>query len=209
MKHDLLARYARYSLADLVRGSTSTFRADFASRDLSSTNAAVSWPTSSRAVLETHEETYRQIWEESRKLIRTCASVDAPIPDALAMIARHVLEQEVLGLPAPGGPDRGADARRVLELVPPRRAELGFTLDLSPGPRDARMRRAGSPARSIASARRADGRVRRGRRGACGRNGGAQRHRRVRSCPRPSSLWATTEPVLRAMARGARRRGRR
>ena len=47
------------------------------------------------SVLAKHEETYRRIWEENRGLIRYLRRADAPIPDALAIIARHVLEQEV------------------------------------------------------------------------------------------------------------------
>ena len=48
-----------------------------------------------RATLERHEETYRQIWEENRKLVHYLREADAPIPEALALVARHVLEQQI------------------------------------------------------------------------------------------------------------------
>ncbi|HET7341752.1 MAG TPA: hypothetical protein VFL90_09835, partial [Methylomirabilota bacterium] len=82
------------------------------------------------SVLEKHEETYRQIWEENRRLVRYLRQADAPIPEALAIVARHVLEQEALGALAhvqrPGPlPDR------VYAAVGEARA-LGLTLDLGP-----------------------------------------------------------------------------
>ena len=48
------------------------------------------------SVLDRHEETYRTIWEEQRQLMRYLRQADAPIPEALAIVARHVLEQETL-----------------------------------------------------------------------------------------------------------------
>jgi len=46
------------------------------------------------AVLDRHEETYRRIWEENRKLVHYLRQVDVPIPEALRLVARHVLERQ-------------------------------------------------------------------------------------------------------------------
>ena len=83
-----------------------------------------------RAVLETQEETYRRIWDETRKLVHYLRQVDVPIPDALALAARHVLEQQVCAelqqLDA-----HAVIPARVPEIVEEARA-LGLSLDLRP-----------------------------------------------------------------------------
>jgi hypothetical protein len=82
------------------------------------------------SVLDKHEETYRRIWEENHKLVRYLRQADAPIPEALAIVARHVLEQEALAELTRLG-DGGALPDRAAELVREARA-LGLTLDLAP-----------------------------------------------------------------------------
>jgi hypothetical protein len=80
-------------------------------------------------VLTQHEETYREIWEESRGLVRYLRRVDAPIPEALALIARHVLEQEIAAeVRRLDGP--GALPASVEELLGEARA-LGLRLNLT------------------------------------------------------------------------------
>jgi hypothetical protein len=82
------------------------------------------------SVLDKHEETYRRIWEENRQLVRYLRQSDAPIPDALAIVARHVLEQETLA--ALAALDRvGPLPERVVEAIAEANA-LGLTLDLAP-----------------------------------------------------------------------------
>ena len=82
-----------------------------------------------RATLEKLEAAYRQIWEESRKLVHDLREVDAPIPEALALVTRHVLEQEVRGVLEPL-PELGAIPDRVFETAGEARA-LGVKLDLA------------------------------------------------------------------------------
>jgi hypothetical protein len=88
-------------------------------------------------VLAQYEETYREIWEESRGLVRYLRRADAPIPDALALVARHVLEQEVGAevrrSDGPGAlpPSPGALPPRVEELLGEAHA-LGLSLNLTP-----------------------------------------------------------------------------
>jgi hypothetical protein len=131
MKADLLGRCSRGSVADLVRGLDEHFPGGLASiihlflEERRRVLADVI-----RATLEHHEETYGRIWEESRKLVHYLREVDAPIPEALALVARHVLEQQVIAALAQL-PELGVIPDRVFAVVDEARA-LGLTLDLSP-----------------------------------------------------------------------------
>jgi hypothetical protein len=132
MKADLLGRYARLSLADMVHGLDEYFPRELYSlthlfleerrRVLASVLAAV---------LEKHEQTYARIWEETRKVIRYLRDAEAPVPDVLEITARHVLEREVVKeldrVVAPG-----TIPERVFELVDEARG-LGLAVDLSDG----------------------------------------------------------------------------
>jgi hypothetical protein len=83
-----------------------------------------------RHVLDEHEETYRRVWEENRKLMHYLRQADVPIPDALALVARHVLEHGILAELEQA--DRlGAIPERALELHAEAQA-LGLRLDLTP-----------------------------------------------------------------------------
>ena len=131
VKADLLGRLARLSVADLVRGldeyfpggpsSLSHLFLDERRRVLASVI---------RATLDRHEETYRKIWEETRKLVHYLREVDAPLPEALAIVARHVLEQQVAAELQPL-PELGAIPDRAFAIVGEAQT-LGLTLDLAP-----------------------------------------------------------------------------
>ena len=130
MKADLRERCARRSVADLVRGLDEYFPGGLASLShlfLDERRRVLSDVI--RATLEKLEATYRQIWEESRKLVHDLREVDAPIPEALALVTRHVLEQEVRGVLEPL-PELGAIPDRVFETASEARA-LGVKLDLT------------------------------------------------------------------------------
>ena len=131
LKIDLLARFARQSVADLVRGLDEYFPGGLSSLShlfLDERRRALA--NVIRATLERHEETYRKIWEENRKLVHYLRDADAPIPEALAIIARHVLEQQV-SLELLSVPDLIAIPDRVIGLVDEAKT-LGLTLDLMP-----------------------------------------------------------------------------
>ena len=129
LKSDLLARCARQSVADLVRGLDEYFPGGLSSLShlfLDERRRVLA--NVIRATLERHEETYRKIWEENRKLVHYLREADAPIPEALAIIARHVLEQQVsVELQSP--PNLAAIPDRVVAIVDEAKA-LGLTLDL-------------------------------------------------------------------------------
>jgi len=131
MKDDLLQRYARYSLADMVRGIDDYFRGEaFGLPHLFLEERRRVLARVITSVLEKHETTYRRIWEENRKLVRYLRQADAPIPDALAIVARHVLEQEALAA-LEDVARTGALSESLLETVA-EAAALGLTLDLAP-----------------------------------------------------------------------------
>ena len=131
VKADLLGRLARQSVADLVRGldeyfpggpsSLSHLFLDERRRVLASVI---------RTTLDRHEETYRKIWEENRKLVHYLREVDVPLPEALAIVARHVLEQQVAAELQPL-PELGVIPDRALAIVSEAQT-LGLTLDLAP-----------------------------------------------------------------------------
>ncbi|HEX9822189.1 MAG TPA: DUF3536 domain-containing protein [Methylomirabilota bacterium] len=131
MKEDLLRRYARYSLADMVRGLDEHFPGEpFALPHLFLEERRRVLARVTASVLERHEATYRAIWEENRKLVRYLREADAPIPEALAIVARHVLEQQTLDeLARVEGV--GPLPERLLETLAEASA-LGLTLDLAP-----------------------------------------------------------------------------
>jgi alpha-amylase/alpha-mannosidase (GH57 family) len=130
LKADLRARYARHSMADMVRGMDTYFPGEpYGLRDLFLEGRRRLVVAVTRAALERHEESFRHVWEETRKLVRYLREVDAPVPEALALAGRHVLEDEAraaLGETAA----LGAIPLRVFELADEARA-VGLTLDLT------------------------------------------------------------------------------
>jgi alpha-amylase/alpha-mannosidase (GH57 family) len=129
VKQDLLARFGRYSLADMVRGLDEHFPGEpFSLPQLFLDERRRVLAAVIASVLERHEETYRRIWEENQKLVHYLRQADAPIPEALALVARHVLEQQALAAVErlhEVGPLPDAVAEPVYEA-----RALGLTLDL-------------------------------------------------------------------------------
>jgi uncharacterized protein DUF3536 len=130
MKTELLARYARYSMADMVRTLDRYFPGEsFSLPHLFLEERRRVLARVTRAVIDKHEEAYRRIWEESRKLVHYLRRADAPIPEALAIVARHVLEVETSAHLAQV-PALGAIPQVVFDLVAEARA-LGLSIDLT------------------------------------------------------------------------------
>jgi alpha-amylase/alpha-mannosidase (GH57 family) len=130
IKADLLARYARHSMADMVRGMDTYFPGEpYGLRSLFLEGRRRLIADVTRAALERHEESFRRVWAETRKLVRYLREVDAPIPEALALAGRHVLEDEARTA-LEVTPIVGAIPPRVFELADEARA-VGLTLDLT------------------------------------------------------------------------------
>ena len=129
MKADLLRRYDRHSMADMVRGLDEHFpREAFSLRHLFLDDRRRVLERVMRAVLLRHEESYRRIWEESRRLVQYVRGIEVPIPDVLRLTGQHVLEQRIAAeLPALA--TLGALPPVVREIVDEARG-LGVTLDL-------------------------------------------------------------------------------
>jgi hypothetical protein len=131
MRGQLGSRYARYSMADMVRAMDDWFPgASFALPHLFLEERRRVLANVTRALLEKHEEAYRRIWDESRKLVHYLRQADAPIPEALRIVARHVLEAEARALLATAPETRGIPPA-VFELVSEAQG-LGLVLDLAP-----------------------------------------------------------------------------
>jgi uncharacterized protein DUF3536/glycosyl hydrolase family 57 len=129
MKADLLDRYERHSMADMVRGLDEHFpRETYSLRDLFLEDRRRVLDRVVRAVLLRHEEAYHRIWEESRALVHYLREADAPLPEVFRLTARHVLEERVAAELATLGPP-GPLPPRVFELLDEAKA-LGLTLDL-------------------------------------------------------------------------------
>ena len=95
MKADLLARYAEHSMADMVRGMDTYFPGEpYALRHLFLEGRRRVLADVTHAALERHEESFRHVWDETRKLVRYLREVDAPVPDALALAGRLVMQAE-------------------------------------------------------------------------------------------------------------------
>ncbi len=132
MKEDLLRRYARLSLADMVHGLDEYFpRELYSLTHLFLEERRRVLASVLDAVLEKHEQTYARIWDETRKVIGYLRGAEAPIPDILAITARHVLEREIVK-----ELDRvvslGTIPDRVFELVDEARG-LGLAVELNAG----------------------------------------------------------------------------
>jgi alpha-amylase/alpha-mannosidase (GH57 family) len=135
IKAELLRRHGQSTVADVVRGMDERFPdGSFSLTDLFLDERRRVLASVTRATLLRYEETYQQIWEENRKLVHYLRQADAPIPEVLALVARHVLEQEMLAelAKAEARGDHGALPDRMFELAA-EGAALGLTLDLEAG----------------------------------------------------------------------------
>jgi alpha-amylase/alpha-mannosidase (GH57 family) len=139
MKTDLMRRYARLSVTDMVRGLDEYFpREQYSLTHLFLEERRRVLASVLDAVLAEHEATYARIWDETRKVMRYLRGAEAPIPDVLAITARHVLERDIVVelSPVVGS---ATISERVFELVDEARS-LGLAVDLSrarPAMRDA------------------------------------------------------------------------
>ena len=128
MKADLLRRYAQRSMADTVRGLDEHFPEGlFGLTHLFLEQRRRVLASVMQAVLDKHEQTYRRVWEETRKLVRYLRHADAPIPEVLRITAKYVLEEELVAELGRAGDSIGLPVR-VFEVLEEARS-LGLELD--------------------------------------------------------------------------------
>ena len=131
MKADLRSRYAQHSMADMVRAMDTYFPGEpYGLRHLFLEGRRRLIADVTRAALERHEESFRHVWDETRKLVRYLREVDAPVPEGLALAGRHVMEEEARAELARTAA-LGAIPPRVFELADEASA-VGLPLDLGP-----------------------------------------------------------------------------
>jgi alpha-amylase/alpha-mannosidase (GH57 family) len=96
-KADLLRRYTQRSVADMVRGLDEHFPEGlFSLTHLFLEQRRHVLAGAMQAVLDKYKQTYRQVWEESRKLVQYLRQADAPIPEVLRITATYALEEELV-----------------------------------------------------------------------------------------------------------------
>jgi alpha-amylase/alpha-mannosidase (GH57 family) len=116
LQRDLLDRYARRSLSEVVRGFDGAFGRDtFSVTDLFLEERRRVLGALLGKVVARHESTVRHVWDETHALLDYLREADVPIPETLRVVARRVLEQDALAALA--------DALGRL-VVPPRVFEL-------------------------------------------------------------------------------------
>jgi hypothetical protein len=97
LKTDLLRRYAQRSIANMVRGLDEYFpQGRFSLTHVFLEQRRHVLASVMQAVFDKHEETYRRVWEETREVVRYLREADGPIPEVLRIIAKHVLEDQLV-----------------------------------------------------------------------------------------------------------------
>ena len=130
LRRDLLERYARRSLSEVVRGFDAAFgRETFSVTDLFLEERRRVLAALLGKVVARHESTVRHVWDETHALLDYLQAADVPIPETLGVVARRVLEQDALDALAEVGSRRAIPAR-VFELLAHAR-KLRLTLDLA------------------------------------------------------------------------------
>ena len=131
LSRDLLERYGRRRLPDVVRGFDAAFGRDtFSVTDLFIEERRRILAALLGKVFARHETTVRQVWAETHSLLDYLQSADVPIPETLAVVARRVLEQDTLAALAEV-PVRLAIPPRAFEFSNHAR-KLHLTLNLAP-----------------------------------------------------------------------------
>ena len=97
LQRDLLDRYARRSLSEVVRGFDAAFGHEtFSVTDLFLEERRRVLAALLAKVVTHHESTVRQVWDETHALLDYLQAADVPLPETLGVVARRILEQDVL-----------------------------------------------------------------------------------------------------------------
>ena len=130
LQRDLLDRYARRSLTEVVRGFDAAFGRDtFSVTDLFLEERRRVLSALLGKVIARHESTVRHVWDETHALLDYLQEADVPLPETLGVVARRVLEQDVLAALEEGSAEL-AIPPRVFEVLAHAR-KLHLTLNLA------------------------------------------------------------------------------
>jgi alpha-amylase/alpha-mannosidase (GH57 family) len=139
MKAALARCYARHSMSEMIRALDTHFPGEpYSLRHLFLEERRRILARVTEDVLDRNETAYRRIWQENRKLVHYLRDVDAPVPEMLSLVGRHVIAREI-AVELARVESEGAVPDRVFELMGEATA-LGFAPDLTPA--GAPMRRA-------------------------------------------------------------------
>lgn len=95
IREELFGRFVGLSLAEVVRAIDQHFEGKaYGIRDLFLEERRRILAALTEHVLRRFDETYRQLYEENRRLMQYLREADAPVPEALALAARYVLRRE-------------------------------------------------------------------------------------------------------------------
>ncbi len=96
IREELFRHFVGHSLSEVVRALDRHFEGrGHGIRDLFLEERRKILATVTDGVLRRFEETYRQLYEQTRRLMQYLREVDARPPDALALAARYVLQRDV------------------------------------------------------------------------------------------------------------------
>jgi hypothetical protein len=130
LQRDLLDRYARRSVTEVVRGFDAAFGQEtFSVTDLFLEERRRVLAALLAKVVDRHESTVRHVWDETHALLDYLQAADVPIPETLRVVARRVLEQDALAALHEGA-DQLVIPPRVFELLSHAR-KLHLSLNLA------------------------------------------------------------------------------
>jgi hypothetical protein len=128
VRDELLRCFIGHSLSEVVRALDRHFEGRaYGIRDLFLEERRRVLAAVTEGVLRRFEETYRRLYDESRRLMEYMRESDAPAPEALALAARYVLQRELERL-VPALADVDEVPVRVREVLSEAR---GLGLDLA------------------------------------------------------------------------------
>jgi alpha-amylase/alpha-mannosidase (GH57 family) len=117
LERELLDRYDRRSLTEVVRGFDAAFGHEtFSVTDLFLEERRRVLSALLAKVVARHEFTVRHVWDETHALLDYLQEADVPIPETLGVVARRVLEQDVLAA-LEAGASQLAIPPRVFEVL--------------------------------------------------------------------------------------------
>ncbi|MGH7320258.1 MAG: DUF3536 domain-containing protein [Candidatus Rokuibacteriota bacterium] len=96
VRDEIFRHFAGHSLSEVVRALDRHFAGKaYGIRDLFLEERRRILASVTEGVLRRLDETYRRLYEDNRRLMQYLRDVDAPAPEALALVARYVLQRDL------------------------------------------------------------------------------------------------------------------